>query len=112
MMSKSLYRLGRLAAGRPWVVIGSWLVLAVVVVGASSAFGHRLKDATGDARALELERQRQPTNASADYQHFVGRRHLFAFFRCFAFVRLCPGQTTLVQPGSLRSARRVEFRSA
>jgi RND superfamily putative drug exporter len=39
-----LYRLGHLAARRPWVVIGSWLVLAVVVVGASSAFGHRLKD--------------------------------------------------------------------
>jgi putative drug exporter of the RND superfamily len=44
MMSKSLYRLGQLAARRPWVVIGSWLVLAVVVVGASGAFGHRLKD--------------------------------------------------------------------
>ena len=44
MMSQSLYRLGHLAARRPWVVIGSWLVLAVVVVGASGAFGHRLKD--------------------------------------------------------------------
>ena len=44
MMSTSLYRLGHLAARRPWVVIGSWLVLAVVVVGASSAFGNRLKD--------------------------------------------------------------------
>jgi len=44
MMSQSLYRLGSLAARRPWVVICSWLVLAVVVVGASSAFGHRLKD--------------------------------------------------------------------
>ncbi len=44
MMSKSLYRLGHLAARRPWVVIGSWLVLAIVVVGASVAFGHRFKD--------------------------------------------------------------------
>jgi putative drug exporter of the RND superfamily len=44
MMSTPLYRLGHLAARRPWVVIGSWLVLTVVVVGASSAFGHRLKD--------------------------------------------------------------------
>src|SRR4051812_10680454 len=43
-MSKSLYRLGHLAARRAWVVIGSWLVLAVVVVGASGTFGHRLKD--------------------------------------------------------------------
>jgi RND superfamily putative drug exporter len=44
MMSQCLHRLGRLSASRPWVVIGSWLVLAVVVVGASSTFGHRLKD--------------------------------------------------------------------
>ena len=29
MMSKSLYRLGHLAARRPWVVIGAWLVLAI-----------------------------------------------------------------------------------
>lgn len=44
MLSQSLHRLGRLAARRPWAVIGSWLVLALVVVAASSAFGHRLKD--------------------------------------------------------------------
>ncbi len=44
MMSQSLYRVGRWAARRPWVVIGSWLVLTVVVVGASTSFGHRLKD--------------------------------------------------------------------
>ena len=44
MLSQSLYRLGRLSARRPWVVIGAWLVLAVVVVGASGAYGHRLKD--------------------------------------------------------------------
>ncbi len=44
MMSQSLYRLGRLSARRPWVVIGAWLVLTVVVVGASSTFGHRLRD--------------------------------------------------------------------
>jgi RND superfamily putative drug exporter len=44
MMSQSLYRLGRLSARRPWLVIGSWLVLTLVVVGASSTFGQRLKD--------------------------------------------------------------------
>jgi putative drug exporter of the RND superfamily len=44
MMSQSLHRLGRLSARRPWLVIGSWLVLAVVVVGASHTFGQRLKD--------------------------------------------------------------------
>jgi putative drug exporter of the RND superfamily len=44
MTSQSLYRLGRLSARRPWLVIGSWLVLTLVVVGASSTFGQRLKD--------------------------------------------------------------------
>jgi RND superfamily putative drug exporter len=44
MISQSLYRLGRLSARRPWLVIGSWLVLTLVVVGASSTFGQRLKD--------------------------------------------------------------------
>ena len=36
MMSQSLYRLGRLSVRRPWVVIGSWLVLAVVGVSATA----------------------------------------------------------------------------
>ncbi len=43
-MSNALYRLGRLAARRPWRVIGAWLVLAMVVIGASSAFGQELTD--------------------------------------------------------------------
>jgi putative drug exporter of the RND superfamily len=44
MMSQSLYRMGHLSARRPWVVIGTWLMLAVFVVGAASAFGHKLED--------------------------------------------------------------------
>ena len=44
MMSQGLYRLGRFSARRPWVVIGSWLVLALVVVGTASVFGHKLED--------------------------------------------------------------------
>ncbi|HWJ84804.1 MAG TPA: MMPL family transporter, partial [Cellulomonas sp.] len=44
MLSQTLYRLGRLAARRPWAVIASWLVLAALVVGASSAFGAKLED--------------------------------------------------------------------
>ena len=43
-MSHALYRLGRLAARRPWRVIGSWLVLALLVIGASSVFGEELTD--------------------------------------------------------------------
>ena len=43
-MSHALYKLGRFAARRPWAVIGSWLMVAVIVVGASSAFGRELTD--------------------------------------------------------------------
>ncbi len=44
MMSHALYRWGRLAARRPWRVIGGWLLLAVVVIASSSAFGQKLQD--------------------------------------------------------------------
>jgi RND superfamily putative drug exporter len=43
-MSSVLYRLGRLAARRPWRVIGVWLLLAVAVIAASSSFGRDLED--------------------------------------------------------------------
>jgi len=47
MMSNALYRLGRLAARRPWAVIGSWLVLSVLVVGAAATVGQQLEDSFG-----------------------------------------------------------------
>src|SRR6266540_6837949 len=47
MMSNSLYRLGRFAAHRPWAVIGAWVVVAVLVVAASSAFGQKLEESFG-----------------------------------------------------------------
>ncbi|NNF54065.1 MAG: MMPL family transporter [Acidimicrobiales bacterium] len=58
-MSTALYRLGRSAAGHPWRVIGAWLVAAVVVVGASVAFGRKLEDSfevpgLDSQQALEL----------------------------------------------------------
>ena len=43
-MSQALYRLGRLAARRPWRVIGTWVVLSILVISASSAFGEELSD--------------------------------------------------------------------
>ncbi len=46
-MSQSLYRLGRGAARRPWMVIGSWLVMSLLVIGASSAFGEKLEESFG-----------------------------------------------------------------
>ena len=44
MLTQTLYRLGSVAARRPWAVLSTWLVLAVLVVGASSAFGAKLQD--------------------------------------------------------------------
>ncbi len=43
-MSHLLYRLGRFSARRPWAVIGSWLVVAVLVVAASGTLGRELED--------------------------------------------------------------------
>ena len=43
-MSRALYRLGRFAASRPWTTIGAWLVVAVLVIAASAAFGRDLED--------------------------------------------------------------------
>lgn len=43
-MSSLLYKLGAAAAGRPWRVVGAWLLVAVSVVAASTAFGKDLTD--------------------------------------------------------------------
>ena len=43
-LSNTLYRLGRFAARRPWTVIGTWLIVSVLVIGASSVFGQELED--------------------------------------------------------------------
>ncbi|RNL62019.1 MMPL family transporter [Nocardioides marmoriginsengisoli] len=43
-MSNLLYRLGRTAATRPWVAIGAWVVLALVVIASSVAFGRDLEE--------------------------------------------------------------------
>ncbi len=43
-MSHALYRLGRFAARRPWTMITAWLIVAVIVVGASVGFGRKLED--------------------------------------------------------------------
>ena len=54
-MSNLLYRLGRSAACRPWVAIGAWVVLAVVVIASSSAFGRDL-DESFEAPGLDSYR--------------------------------------------------------
>ncbi len=54
-MSSLLYRMGRSAARRPWMVIGGWLVVAIVVVGSSATFGSDLDDSFG-APGLDSQR--------------------------------------------------------
>src|SRR5687768_8367228 len=54
-MSNLLYRLGRSAATRPWVPIGAWIVLALVVIASSSAFGREL-DESFEAPGLDSNR--------------------------------------------------------
>ncbi|GMQ94220.1 MAG: MMPL family transporter [Acidimicrobiia bacterium] len=43
-MSHALYLLGRFAARRPWRIITGWLVVSVLVIGASGTFGEELSD--------------------------------------------------------------------
>ena len=43
-MSRSLQRWGRFAARRPWVVIGGWLTISLLVLGGSAGFGQELED--------------------------------------------------------------------
>jgi len=43
-MSHALYQLGRFCARRPWVVVGTWLLIAVLVATSSSLFGRDLED--------------------------------------------------------------------
>jgi RND superfamily putative drug exporter len=43
-MTSALARLGRFAARRPWTVIGSWVAVALIVLGSSAAFGQELDD--------------------------------------------------------------------
>ncbi len=54
MMSHALYRLGRFAARRPWAVIGAWLVVSVLVIAASGAFGREL-EADGSVPGLDSQ---------------------------------------------------------
>ncbi len=43
-MSQLLYRWGRWSASRPWIALGAWLLVSVLVVAASAGFGKQLDD--------------------------------------------------------------------
>ena len=67
MMSHALYRLGRFAARRPWTVIGTWLVVSVLVVAASSAFGQKLENTFG-APGLDSQQATELLSAAGSDQ--------------------------------------------
>jgi len=63
MMSHALYRLGRFAARRPWLVIGGWLVISVLVIAASGAFGREL-EADGSVPGLDSQKATELLSAA------------------------------------------------
>ena len=72
-MSTALYRLGRTAARRPWLVIGVWMIAAVTVIGASLTFGRELEDSfevpgLDSQQALELLTDAQSDTAGLTAQ--------------------------------------------
>ena len=84
-MSTFLYQLGRSAARHPWRVIGIWLVAAVAVVGASSAFGRDLEDSfevpgLDSYQALELLSAAQSDTAGLTAQVVLTPRDGQSFF--------------------------------
>ncbi len=71
-MSHALYRLGRFAARKPWFVIRAWILVSVVVIGASVAFGRELEDSfeapgldSADALALLTSAQSEQAGLTA-----------------------------------------------
>ncbi len=44
MMSRGLHRVGRFSARRPWVVLGSWLAMALLAVSTAGALGRGFSD--------------------------------------------------------------------
>ncbi|MBO9554711.1 MMPL family transporter [Cellulomonas sp.] len=69
MLSHALSRLGRTAARHRWTVIGAWLVLAVVVVGLSNAYGSTLQDSF---RVPDLDSQKANDLLAATGSHQAG----------------------------------------
>ncbi len=43
-MFDTLYQLGRLTARRPWLVIGTWVVVCLITVGSAIGFGGKFED--------------------------------------------------------------------
>ncbi len=54
-MSRTLFRLGRFAARRPWLVIGAWLVVSAVIVVAAGSIGRDLEDTFSGPPGLDSQ---------------------------------------------------------
>ncbi|GEA83801.1 MMPL family transporter [Cellulomonas gelida] len=67
MLAQILYRIGWFATRRRWAVIGTWLALTVVVVGAAAASGAKLEDGF-TAPGLDSQRANELVAASGGGQ--------------------------------------------
>ncbi len=75
-MSSLMYRWGRLAARRPWRVIGAWLVVSVFVIAAAAGFGKELEDSfvvpgLDSQRAVDLQLSSESERAGLTAQVVV-----------------------------------------
>jgi RND superfamily putative drug exporter len=70
-VSRLLYRLGKAAAQRPWRIIATWFVAALLVAGISATVGGPFEDdytlpGTGSQRATDLLTEHFPAMSGAD----------------------------------------------
>lgn len=84
-MSNALYRLGHLAARRPWRVVGVWLVISVLIIGASGTFGGELSDAftlpgSDSQQAIDLLDEAQSESAGLTAEVVVTPQDGSSFF--------------------------------
>ncbi|MEO8106043.1 MAG: MMPL family transporter [Actinomycetes bacterium] len=127
-MSSLMYRWGRLAARRPWRVIGAWLVLSVLVVAASASFGKQLEDsfvvpgldsqeavdlqlaAQSDRAGLTAQVVARPLDAGSTFgDSSRGRADLAALEEAVANLPKVIGAATVFSPDDSVALIRVQY---
>jgi RND superfamily putative drug exporter len=116
-MTNRLYKMGHLAARRPWRVIALWVVAAVVIIGASNTFGRELEDSFGapgldSQQALDLLSEAQSDQAGltaqvvmtpldAEQDFFTSAQAVAALAEVRADVEALPNVVGVVDPAEL-----------
>ncbi len=127
-MSKSLFRLGRFAARRPWAVIGAWLLVSVAVVLASATVGRQMQDsfevpgldsqaavdllAAGgaDRGGITAQVVATPTDEGVTFTHSsAARHHLAAVRSALAALPHVLGTDEAVSPDGRVALVRIQY---